>query len=128
MQKPNGLLFVYGTLKRGQDNRWSRLLWEGAEFLGEAWLPGRLYRLGSYPGLREPTGPAQRVHGELARLRKPQELLRALDGYEGAEFERVLREVQLEGTGETHSAWVYVHVGPVQDKDLIDSGKFSSHP
>jgi gamma-glutamylcyclotransferase (GGCT)/AIG2-like uncharacterized protein YtfP len=128
MQESSDLLFVYGTLMRGHANPWSRLLWDGAEMLGPARLSGRLFRLGSYPGLVEPTSPDQWVYGELARLQAPRKLLAQLDGYEGPDYRRVLRLVHLTDSGASHEAWVYLYLNAVCDKDQITSGRFQSHP
>lgn len=128
MQESSELLFVYGTLMQGHANPWSRLLWDCAEMLGPACLPGRLFRLGSYPGLLEPTASDQWVYGELARLHTPLKVLAQLDVYEGADYRRVLRDVQLQPSGASCSAWVYLYLNSVCDKDQITSGRFQSRP
>src|SRR5580692_7203168 len=45
-------LFVYGTLRKGSGNPHARRLAEHAEWAGPGRIPGRLYRLGRYPGLK----------------------------------------------------------------------------
>lgn len=75
-------LFVYGTLMRGFDHPMARLLAGHAEFLGEATCRGRLVLVKHYPGLLLSDAPTDIVHGELFRLRVPDELLRELDMYE----------------------------------------------
>ena len=76
------LLFVYGTLMRGFDHPMAQLLSRGAEFIGEARCPGRLYLVKHYPGLVLSDEPADVVFGELYRMRQPAELLREFDIYE----------------------------------------------
>lgn len=84
------LLFVYGTLRRGQPLH-AHL--GAAEFLGRGTVPGRLLDLGAYPGLipasdalalpgvtPEPAG-GERVHGELYRS-EDADLLARLDELE----------------------------------------------
>jgi gamma-glutamylcyclotransferase (GGCT)/AIG2-like uncharacterized protein YtfP len=115
-------LFVYGTLKRGSRNPWARRLWSAAAFLGKAVLPGRLYDLGAFPALVETGEEDAVVHGELAGLPGP-ELLRDLDAYEGAQYERVLRRVRLED-GTEHEAWVYVWRAPLGRARLIAGGRW----
>ena len=75
-------LFVYGTLMRGFDHPMAQLLSRGAEFIGEARCPGRLYLVKHYPGLVLSDEPADVVFGELYRMRQPAELLREFDIYE----------------------------------------------
>ena len=77
------LLFVYGTLMRGFDHPMARLLEQNADFLGEAHCAGRLYLVRHYPGLVDSDDPADRVFGQLFRLRQPRDVLAKLDDYEG---------------------------------------------
>jgi gamma-glutamylcyclotransferase (GGCT)/AIG2-like uncharacterized protein YtfP len=81
------LLFVYGTLRSAFDNRYAKLLRARAELVGPAAVPGSIFRIAHYPGYRPE--PAGTVHGEVYRLTEPEALLRILDQYEGAEYERV---------------------------------------
>ena len=84
------LIFVYGTLRSGFDNRYAKLLRSQSLFAGEASVRGSTRDLGRYPAFRpEPDGE---VRGELYRLLTPETTLAALDEYEGDEFERVLIE------------------------------------
>lgn len=75
-------LFVYGTLMRGFDHPMARLLSGNADFISEARCQGRLYRVAHYPALELSDDPADIVHGELFRMRVPDELLREFDMYE----------------------------------------------
>ena len=105
------LLFVYGTLKRG-DVR-ARLL-DGQAYLGEAKTPPsyRLFNTGDYPELVEaaPLGlPGRSVLGELWRV--DDDCLARLDEEEGVDeglYER--RFIEL---GDTQHAWTYVYLKPV---------------
>lgn len=104
------LLFVYGSLKRGQ--RAHHLL-KGLPWLGEAWLPGAcLHDLGPFPMAVPGEG---RIHGELYGVCDAD--LAALDGYEGAPrlYQRHWRSLE-----DGRSAWVYLgrphqvrHVAPL---------------
>ena len=82
------MLFVYGTLRSEFTNQYARLLREQAELVGHTIVPGSIYRIGNFPGWKPE--PAGEVHGELYRLRDPDTILRALDEYEGPDFERVV--------------------------------------
>jgi gamma-glutamylcyclotransferase (GGCT)/AIG2-like uncharacterized protein YtfP len=115
-------LFVYGTLKRGFPNPWSRRLWSQARFAGEASLPGCLYDLGAYPAFVENGGQGDRVHGHMAELSSPQ-VLAELDRYEGSAYERVLRTVEMQD-GERRQAWVYVFRAPLRGARRVAGGRW----
>jgi gamma-glutamylcyclotransferase (GGCT)/AIG2-like uncharacterized protein YtfP len=125
------LVFVYGTLMRGFDHPMSKLLSEGAEFLGPASCRGRLYMIRHYPGLLHSDDAADIVFGELFRLRNVNELMAALDDYESvgpgyAPPTLYLREklpVTL-GDGSEVEAWTYTYNRPVDETKRIVSGRF----
>jgi gamma-glutamylcyclotransferase (GGCT)/AIG2-like uncharacterized protein YtfP len=124
-------LFVYGTLKRGYDHPMARLLAAEADDLGPATMPGRLVLVRHYPGLIAPGDPADIVHGELFRLRRPRELLKTLDDYEGcgegcaepAEFRRETALVTPTG-GAAVEAFVYRYNREAGSLPRIASGRF----
>lgn len=73
-------VFVYGTLMRGE-SRWLQLEpWSTDEVL-DGHIKGRLYRLGTYPGLR--LDEEGTVHGELHRCEDIENTLERLDTIEG---------------------------------------------
>lgn len=115
-------LFVYGTLLPGSANPWSRLLWDAAEDLGPATLPGRLYHLGAYPAFLHASAEGQVVHGRLARLTRDSDLAH-LDEYEGPEYERDLRTATFPD-GSTVQVWIYVYQGPIDEARLIPDGRW----
>ena len=113
-------LFVYGSLmpqlvsRFGKAER-TRLAAESA-VIGPASVAGRLFDLGSYPGLISNSCLHTRVHGVLLRLNKPDETLAWLDPFEDIvpgrplevnQYERVTRLVTTAGGGGIE-AWVYV--------------------
>jgi gamma-glutamylcyclotransferase (GGCT)/AIG2-like uncharacterized protein YtfP len=128
------LLFVYGTLMRGFDHPMARLLAGHADFLGEATCRGRLFLIKHYPGLLLSDAGPDLVHGELFRLRVPDELLRELDMYEACgegfpeptEYLRELVEVR-RADGVAEQAWTYLYNWPVTDLPRIESGRFLDH-
>ncbi len=128
------LLFVYGTLMRGFDHPMARLLAGHADFLGEATCRGRLFLIKHYPGLMLSDAGGDLVHGELFRMRVPDELLRELDMYEACgegfpeptEYLRELIEVR-RADGVTEQAWTYLYNWPVTDLPRIESGRFLDH-
>ena len=104
-------LFVYGTLRRGCDNEYARLLAERGQFIGTANVSGRLYDFGPYPGARAESGS---VAGEIFQI--DESLLATLDEYEGPEFERAITR-----TSRDVDCWIYWYVGPTEGR-LIASG------
>jgi gamma-glutamylcyclotransferase (GGCT)/AIG2-like uncharacterized protein YtfP len=125
------LLLVYGTLMRGFDHPMARLLEQNADFLGEAHCAGRLYLVRHYPGLVDSDDPADRVFGQLFRLRQPREVLAQLDDYEGCgegaapphEFIRATRPV-IANDGTAHQAFVYLYNWPLDGLPRIADGRF----
>lgn len=118
-------LFVYGTLLSGVDNQWSRRLWLESGLPSEAKMPGRLYTLGGYPGMKDPVdGTGGWVHGQVARLPAVPSLLADLDAYEGDEFVRLRRTAMLRD-GRSVLVWVYMYQPEVDENQRIWSGRFT---
>ena len=106
------ILFVYGTLRSEFNNEYARLLRSQAELIGPATVPGSIYRVSHYPAYKpEPGGE---VHGELYRLTNPETTLKALDEYEGEDFERVVIK----------DAWIYQYKKEPREYSRISSGDF----
>jgi len=113
-------LFVYGTLRRGSNNEFARMLADRAQFVGSDRVAGGLYDFGLYPGARraDPTGGT--ILGEIFHLPEPSAILAALDEYEGPEFERALVT-----TAGMLDCWIYWYVGsgagrPIASGDWFD--------
>jgi gamma-glutamylcyclotransferase (GGCT)/AIG2-like uncharacterized protein YtfP len=118
-------IFVYGTLKSGGPARAHRLLGP-AKLLGRGSVRGTLYHLGRYPALVREGSDDRRVFGELYELpsASAQNTLRALDDYEGAEFERRRLYVTL-SNGRKRAAWTYLlRRGLPKTARRIQSGRF----
>ena len=119
-------LFVYGTLRKDiRNSRFHVLAREAQEvtFVGHARIQGRLFDLGTYPGLVLSGDPGARVRGELYALGNPDDTLSRLDDYEGNEFERVERDVVLD-SGASGKAWVYIYTGSTANKREVVSGDY----
>jgi gamma-glutamylcyclotransferase (GGCT)/AIG2-like uncharacterized protein YtfP len=99
-------LFVYGTLRRGNRNQYAWLLARGSNFAGVPRVRGRLYRFKRYRAIRLDPKAAASVPGEIYVLRDPRRLFSALDGYEGADFRRVLTEA-IFPSGSRLPCWTY---------------------
>lgn len=116
-------LFVYGTL-RTDAHPMHDVLADAARRLGRARARGRLVDLGWYPGLVD---DARRwVVGELWQLHQPEVTLSRLDAYEGDEYERMQRPVQLHG-GPTVIAWIYLYEADATAHPEIASGDWLAH-
>ncbi|MBW7882010.1 MAG: gamma-glutamylcyclotransferase [Caldilineaceae bacterium] len=99
-------LFVYGTLLSTQ--KAYPLLAPAVARSAIAWIDGAtLHDLGPYPMLVAGSG---RVFGEAHWLNPTRytATLHQLDAYEGKDYERVLRPVQVDGLDRPVQAWVYV--------------------
>ncbi len=131
-------LFAYGTLMTtavgvlGRAQR-ARLMRE-AKSLGPASVRGRLFDLGSYPGLVEPHGDGEIVYGELLELIDPARSLVWLDAYEGIvpgdhphnAYRRLQYDVRL-ASGERRAAWIYLYQGALTRARLISEGRWSGN-
>jgi len=117
-------LFVYGTLRRGYDHEFARLLAATARFVGAAQVRGRIYKVAAYPGLVLSDDAAEQVRGDVFELNDPDETLRVLDEYEGSEYRRVAVTARLLDAGRTVDAWAYIYSSDVTGKPLILSGDF----
>jgi len=113
-------LFVYGTLRRGFENEFAKLLTERGQCIGEARVPGRLYDFGQYPGAVASDQPGESVLGEIFYLKNPGAVLAALDEYEGPDFERSPASAT-HHQGHAMNCWIYWYVGSAAGR-LIASG------
>lgn len=108
----------------------------GAQCLGEAQMPGLLYRISWYPGATDRPSELNQfakcwVHGELWRINEMQ-LLDVIDRYEECspndpkphEYQRVLRSIELIKTSESQIAWVYLYQPNPQGLERIKDGRF----
>ena len=115
-------LFAYGTLRRGAPMH--DLLADRATWLGPASAAGRLVDLGAFPGVVPAQEPGDRVHGDLFAIADAQreQLLDALDRYEGASFGRVEQAVL--GLDGPAIAWIYAYRGAVDGCRVVASGDY----
>ncbi len=115
-------VFVYGTLRRGQE-RDINCLQPAPVLIGNSRINGVLYDLGSYPGVR--LGGENWVQGEVYQITP--ELERRLDEIEEVwpqqtgQYAR--REVLVQCMGQALTCLVYeVAEAYAQDFNVIDSG------
>ena len=103
-----------------------------AQRIGNGTVDGRLYDLGSYPGLVIGERQGGLVHGEVLRLQRPAVTLGWLDDYECVTgrgkrdpYVRRLLPVTVDG-GQTITAWAYVYQRPVPLWRQIEAGRWTS--
>jgi gamma-glutamylcyclotransferase (GGCT)/AIG2-like uncharacterized protein YtfP len=127
------LLFVYGTLREFVDIAMARRLRRCGKHLGIAVARGRLYDLGSYPGLKRPRRRGDRVVGDVYELTTPRAILPILDRYEagqlGRERARFVRvqTVVVMASGARRRAWLYLYQPPVRADQRIRCGDYERH-
>ena len=129
-------LFVYGTLREGLAQPMTDLIRRYARPAGRAWLRGKLFDLGDYPGAVLSQDDSDRIAGELYRIEPGQEaiLFAELDRYEdcdpddasASEYVRVRAQVQPEEGGPLE-AWVYQYNRPTDRLERIVSGDYCAH-
>lgn len=107
-------VFVYGTLQPG-GTAWPRIRGYAVGEPTATTMPGVLYDTGmGYPALRPGTEP--NVPGWTVTLNTPAKALAELDGYEGAQYQRV-RAADAAG----RLCWTYLWTAPT--KDLVRQTK-----
>lgn len=116
------LFFVYGTLRRGDDNDITQLL-PAPQFIGQASIAGTMHHLGGYPGVT--LGGAGRVVGEVyavcAALEKKLDAIES--EYPAQPDEYFKRQITVHFNGEPLKCNVYeINPSYVVGKPVIDSG------
>lgn len=113
--KKGDKIFVYGTLRPGRS---AAIPPERAKRLGVGRISGRLYDLGSYPGVILSENNEDKVVGDVLEIlddRLPQ----YLDYYEG--YPDLYDRCQVT-TEDDQTVWVYTYQGHVSHAQRIESG------
>ncbi len=129
------LIFVYGSLMSGLAGH-GLLEQEGVEKVGWGTIQGVLVDLGAYPAAYPPAFCLEckgTIKGELYRV--PENILRLLDRYEGADFhgglyrrERVVVQARTTNASWEDTAWVYFHnEGLATREGSIKDGDWRAH-
>jgi gamma-glutamylcyclotransferase (GGCT)/AIG2-like uncharacterized protein YtfP len=118
------LFFVYGTLRRGDDNDITRLL-PAPKFIGDANISGTMYHLGGYPGVT--LGGTGQIVGEVYSVSA--ELEKKLDAieseYPAQPDEYAKRRILVKVNGQMLDCSVYeINPAYVQGKPIIASGNW----
>lgn len=128
----NDLLFVYGSLRRGNQNAMADFLATHADFVCHGWYQGKMFMISDYPGVIPSDDPNDRVVGEVYCLRDAQSVLTRLDAYEEcsalhpqpAEYQRVLVSIETPGDLVKQQVWLFLYQWTVSSKIFIQSGDF----
>ncbi|RMG39831.1 MAG: hypothetical protein D6719_12375 [Candidatus Dadabacteria bacterium] len=133
------LLFIYGTLMRGESHHYMIKNLSPVN-IKEALCRGRLYMLNGYPGLVLDNTAKCPVSGELVEFQKDSDPFKSLDDYEdfsgfiGKDFASVeeslyYRTLISVTAGENCSclAWTYVYRGSLKAAKVISSGSWRTH-
>lgn len=128
--EPSRLLFVYGTLMRGFQNKYAQILHSSATWLGSATFQGRLFRVGEYPAACDSSDVSDVVFGDVFAIQNAA-VLQIIDEYEECgplfsqptEYVRVLRRIK-RVAGDEVEAWIYLYNWDLRDAVPISSGRF----
>ncbi|MCL4383480.1 MAG: gamma-glutamylcyclotransferase [Candidatus Marsarchaeota archaeon] len=123
-------LFVYGTLKKGFNNRARKKLKENSLFVGDAEFNGKLFRINGYPGAIKSNNSSDIVYGELYKIKNHVSVFKILDEFEEcsdtfdkpALFKRKICKVRIEKKYEY--AWIYLYNLATRGLPKIKTGKF----
>ncbi|HEX3894432.1 MAG TPA: gamma-glutamylcyclotransferase family protein [Terracidiphilus sp.] len=125
--EPIRFLFAYGTLQPGFAPAEIATAVEKLRPVGEGFLFGKLYDLGSYPGAVIDPASAWVIYGTVYELPEDSEILRRLDAYEGDEYVRVEQLTTLTAGG-VLNCWVYDFVGTPGEERFVESGRWMERP
>jgi gamma-glutamylcyclotransferase (GGCT)/AIG2-like uncharacterized protein YtfP len=125
-------LFLYGTLMPGKCDNVITPIVKRLHRVGTAYVPGRLYDFGEYPGAVVDPSSDTSVRGELVELPQNRAVLDELDRYEefdplnpsGSLFVRKKTEVRL-ADGRKRESWIYVYNRHPGDAPLVQGGDYS---
>ncbi len=123
MTASEDLIFVYGTLRRAARDPMYRMLDNRVDFIGVGTFRGKLYDLGSYPGVVPSPDEAHPVTGEVYLLHDPDKAFPILDDYESSEYRREKHPITLKN-GDIVQAWIYIYICPTDNLRLIESGDY----
>lgn len=122
-------LFVYGKLKSKFDNEGATLLKQKAQLISDAIVHGKLYNIGSYPGVILSNNKNDIVHGEIYQL-SSENILVKLDEFEeayplyksNAEYRRVKTNAFIKNI--SIECYIYEYNKSVDMFESISSGNY----
>jgi len=128
----SALMFFYGSLLMGPADTGVKQALAACRHVGGAWIQGRLYDLGPYPGAVASPRHSDRVRGELYQLRDTGRSLRLLDRFEDYHrgqpatslYLRRRTTAWLDGEGRALPCWTYFYNRPVGTRRRIPDGDY----
>ena len=116
-------LFVYGSLRIGQENPMAELLHRNSRHLGQGTVCGRLYVISWYGGMVPGEAADECVTGDAFELNPDSaaRVLAGLDAYEGDGFERRTVEVTLDDETRV-GAYAYLYAASVAGLPRVAHG------
>lgn len=127
-------LFIYGTLLPEYAPNEIADTVRRLSYVGPAYVHGRLYDLGEYPGVILDASSPTKISGHLFKLPQNQSVLAALDSYEGFESENLkkslfVRERTTVTLDDKRSVqcWIYVYNRDPGAAPLVLSGDYAKH-
>ena len=117
-------VFAYGTLQLGLAPNEIAPVVEKLRPVGEGFLFGKLYDLGSYPAAVIDPASAWVIYGTVYELPDDADLLRKLDAYEGDDYARIWQMVTLVAGG-GYACWVYDYQGQPGEERFIEGGRYT---
>lgn len=104
-----------------------------ARYTGEAYVRGRLYDFGEYPGLVTSAGGGGVVHGEVFELANPEATFVWLDAFEGVSSPKHPLDEYLRCTSEARfppeercEVWIYLYRRPLGRAVEVNGGRWTS--
>jgi len=124
-------LFVYGTLLQSEAPREIASIVKRFRSLGSAYVRGRLYDFGEFPGAVLDPSSRTIIHGELVALPADGRILQELDRYEEFDpsdpkkslFVRKKATVQM-ANGSSREGWIYVYNKTPRKAKLVRGGDY----
>jgi gamma-glutamylcyclotransferase (GGCT)/AIG2-like uncharacterized protein YtfP len=109
----------------------SKFLEKNAEFIGEGYFYGKLYKISWYPGAILSQDANNKVYGHIYKVKDEEKTFKILDDYEGItetaefpnEYKRVLTDAFFK-TDEILKTWVYIYNLETTGLTQITSGNF----
>lgn len=126
-------LFVYGSLRKGFNDKAYQYIASHFTYLGEGKVKGKLFFNGHYP-VAQPTDHPNYITGDLYELNNPADytwVFSQLDDYEGLntmpdEIASYRREpVKVDLPGSSLVSWIYWYNHSVADMHEISSGELA---
>ena len=125
-------LFMYGTLRPTEADKEIAHIVKRLRRIGAAYVRGRLYNLGEYPGAVIDHSSNTSIHGELVELPADKTILDALDKYEEFDplrpekslFIRKKAKIKL-ASGRRVEGWIYVYNRDPGHAPIIRGGNYS---